>query len=119
LLFCYDDRQNHQTIEEIKTDRLIYPVSRDQALKLLKSFVTHFLPAFGTYEDAMVVNNWQMFHSRLSFALNTAMLHPRKVIEEPSQHGKKRLVTLKSTWLKVLFVKSLGGGNTYAAFIGH
>ena len=41
------------TMGEIKADRLIWSVSRDQALKLLKSFVTHFLPAFGIYEDAI------------------------------------------------------------------
>jgi deoxyribodipyrimidine photolyase-related protein len=78
------------TIGEVKADRLIWPVSRDQALKLLKRFVTHFLPAFGTYEDAMVANNWHLFHSRLSFALNTKMLHPREVIEAAVGAWKKK-----------------------------
>jgi len=68
------------TIGEINADRLIWPVSRGQALKLLKNFVTYFLPSFGTYEDAMAANNWHLFHSRLSFALNTKMLHPREVM---------------------------------------
>lgn len=68
------------TIGEIEPSKLIWPIARDQALKLLENFVTDRLPAFGTYEDAMVSENWHLFHSRLSFAMNTKMLHPSEVI---------------------------------------
>ena len=69
------------TIGEIQVDRLLWPTSRAQSLALLKSFVDDFLPAFGTYQDAMTVDNWYLFHSRLSFCLNTKMLHPLEVID--------------------------------------
>ena len=69
------------TIGEIQPNRLIWPITRDQSLSLVNSFVNDFLPAFGTYQDAMTDANWYLFHSRLSFALNSKLLHPLEVIE--------------------------------------
>jgi len=70
-----------KTLGEIQAHRLIWPVTRDQALELLDRFVTDVLPAFGTYQDAMLSTNWYLFHSRLSFALNSKMLDPLEVIQ--------------------------------------
>jgi deoxyribodipyrimidine photolyase-related protein len=47
----------------------------------LRAFVKSGLEAFGTYQDAMTAENWYLFHSRLSFALNTKMLRPLEVIQ--------------------------------------
>jgi len=69
------------TIGEIDPHHYIWPVSRKQALKLLKGFVRERLPHFGTYQDAMATESWSLFHSCLSFALNTKMLHPMEVIQ--------------------------------------
>jgi deoxyribodipyrimidine photolyase-related protein len=69
------------TFGQIDPDKLIWPVDRTQALALLKAFVKDGLPAFGTYQDAMTVKSWFLFHARLSFALNTKLLHPIEVIE--------------------------------------
>jgi deoxyribodipyrimidine photolyase-related protein len=69
------------TIGEIQPAKLIWPITRDQSLAALKHFVDHFLPAFGTYQDAMTRANWHLFHCRLSFAMNTKMLHPLEVIQ--------------------------------------
>ena len=74
-------KEEVKTIGEIQPAELIWPVSREQSLQLLENFVAEFLPAFGTYEDAMVAQNWHVFHSRLSFALNTKMLEPLEVIQ--------------------------------------
>jgi deoxyribodipyrimidine photolyase-related protein len=70
-----------ETIGTIQPTQLIWPITRAQSLALLKHFVETGLPVFGTYQDAMVSNNWHLFHSRLSFALNTKMLHPLEVLE--------------------------------------
>ena len=70
-----------KTFGEIEPDQLIWPTSRAQSLKLLKAFIKRGLAAFGTYQDAMTVENWHLFHSRLSFALNTKMLRPLEVIQ--------------------------------------
>ena len=74
-------QQKVATIGEIQADQLLWPTSRAQSLALLKRFVDDFLPAFGTYQDAMTVGNWYLFHARLSFGLNTKMLHPLEVID--------------------------------------
>jgi deoxyribodipyrimidine photolyase-related protein len=71
-----------KTFGEIKPARLIWPTTRAQSLKLLSAFVKSGLEAFGTYQDAMTAENWYLFHSRLSFALNTKMLRPLEVIQE-------------------------------------
>ncbi len=78
------------TIGEIQPNRLIWPITRDQALSLVKSFVNDFLPAFGTYQDAMTDANWYLFHSRLSFALNSKLLHPLEVIEPAVNAWQKK-----------------------------
>ncbi len=63
---------------------LLWPNSRRQALQLLQYFCTHCLPKFGQFQDAMTCNSdsqWSLYHSRLSFALNTKILHPLQVIK--------------------------------------
>ena len=70
-----------KTFGKIEPDKLIWPVDRTQALALLKTFVKKSLPAFGTYQDAMTAKSWFLFHARISFALNTKLLHPMEVIE--------------------------------------
>lgn len=61
-------------------DKLLWPINRHQSLELLSSFIEHSLPYFGTFQDAMIQNEWSLFHSRLSFSLNSKMLHPLEVI---------------------------------------
>lgn len=70
-----------QTFGYCDSDRLIWPINRQQALELLSFFVEHCLPYFGTYEDAMSKRHWSMFHSRLSFVLNTKILQPLEAVE--------------------------------------
>jgi deoxyribodipyrimidine photolyase-related protein len=64
-------------------ETIIWPASRQQALELLDHFCQHCLPLFGHYQDAMTgqhPHKWTLYHSRLSFALNTKMLNPLEVI---------------------------------------
>jgi deoxyribodipyrimidine photolyase-related protein len=65
-------------------DALLWPTSRAQALQLLTFFCEHLLPRFGQYQDAMTCQSkhaWSLYHSRLSFAMNCKMLHPKQVID--------------------------------------
>lgn len=70
---------------EIDAARLPWPIDRAQALALLAAFIRDGLPHFGTYQDAMSLQSWSLFHSRLSFALNTKMLHPMEVMKAALQ----------------------------------
>jgi len=74
----------------IDAERFTWPVNRTQSRKLLRHFITHCLPHFGTYQDAMDSRHDILFHSRLSFALNTKQLSPQEVIEAAINEWKKR-----------------------------
>ena len=61
------------------------PVNIKQAKKLVEYFCKNSLPFFGTYQDAMTLNGanrWALFHSRISFALNTKIISPRFVVSQ-------------------------------------
>ncbi|WP_419656304.1 deoxyribodipyrimidine photolyase [Desulfosarcina variabilis str. Montpellier] len=75
------DRCQVPTFGRVGPKRLIWPVTRKQALQQLQAFVDQRLPYFGTYQDAMTTESAFLFHSLLSFALNTKMLHPLEVIQ--------------------------------------
>ena len=70
-----------KTFGDIQPEQLIWPVNRSQAIAALNDFLTNRLPHFGTYQDAMTRQSWSVFHSRLSFVLNTKVLHPMEVIQ--------------------------------------
>ena len=70
-----------QTLGNIDPEKLNWPVDRSQAEAQLEWFCTEALPHFGTFQDALTEKDPFLFHSRLSFALNSKILHPREVIE--------------------------------------
>ncbi|MCM2680987.1 cryptochrome/photolyase family protein [Echinimonas agarilytica] len=76
-------RHGVKTIGNAHT-QLLWPTNRKQSLALLDHFCRYCLPNFGRFQDAMTANSphqWSLYHSRLSFALNSKMLHPMQVIE--------------------------------------
>lgn len=64
---------------------LDWPIHRKQSLALLDYFIAKLLPHFGRYQDALLQHHDTLFHSRLSFALNVKMLHPKEVIDAVEQ----------------------------------
>ncbi len=70
------------TIGSVDSKNFLWPISRDQSLALLEFFIQHCLKSFGTYQDAMDKNEWSIYHSRLSFSLNTKMLSPKEVVDQ-------------------------------------
>jgi deoxyribodipyrimidine photolyase-related protein len=71
-----------------------WPVGRAQALQQLAYFVDHVLAHFGHYQDAMHTDEPWLFHSLLSFALNTKMLNPREVVQSARQAWEQGRVPL-------------------------
>lgn len=70
-------------------EELPWPCTRQEALSLLSFFCQHCLLHFGRYQDAMTSQTphaWSLYHSRLSFALNTKMISPKQVIDAVLEH---------------------------------
>ncbi|NVK24183.1 MAG: cryptochrome/photolyase family protein [Gammaproteobacteria bacterium] len=80
------DRIVKQKIKSIGTlpESINWPVNRTQSRQLLHFFCREQLNRFGSYQDAMTCqadDKWGLYHSRLSFAMNSKMLSPKEVIE--------------------------------------
>ena len=73
-----------------------WPLHRGEALACLESFITHGLPHFGDYQDALSTQGWRLFHSLLSFALNVKMLDPREVVDAAEAAWREGRVPLAS-----------------------
>ncbi|WP_310393024.1 cryptochrome/photolyase family protein [Hymenobacter sp.] len=80
-------QQGVQTMGRLDPAEFSLPVTREECLQLLDHFVHQALPAFGTYEDAMTRRDGTLFHSRLSFALNTKLLSPLEVVQAAIAHA--------------------------------
>ncbi len=119
-LFHNDVRKLHQMIEksgvktfgDIDPSHLIWPVNRSQARALLNAFLKDGLKEFGTYQDAMTTQSWSLFHARISFALNTKMLHPLEVIEAAIRTWEKEKRTIKIQQIEG-FVRQILGWREY------
>ena len=59
-----------------------WPLNRDEALKHFDFFIKNILIHFGDYQDAMHKDEARMFHSLVSFALNTKMLSPAEIVSK-------------------------------------
>ncbi|MEL7291442.1 MAG: cryptochrome/photolyase family protein [Pseudomonadota bacterium] len=76
-------RHRIETIGRVENN-LIWPVNRNQSLSLLAHFCQVCLPLFGRFQDAMTDQHhakWSLYHSRLSFSINSKMLHPLEVVK--------------------------------------
>lgn len=69
------------TFGNINENNFSWPTSRSQSLEFLDYFCENLLKHFGDYEDTMHTDEKFLFHSRLSFAMNSKMLSPKEVIE--------------------------------------
>ena len=70
-----------KTFGNIDKNNFSWPTSRAECLEVLDYFCNNLLKHFGDYEDAMHTDQKFLFHSRLSFAMNSKMLSPAEVVE--------------------------------------
>lgn len=101
-----------KTIGSIDAENFIWPVNRKQSLELLDFFIEECLPLFGTYEDAMTPNDWSLYHSRLSFSMNTKLISPLEVINRAIDEWKKRPTQIEFNQLEG-FVRQIIGWREY------
>jgi deoxyribodipyrimidine photolyase-related protein len=105
-------KENVKTFGLIDDDILFWPISRQQALGVLSFFVEKCLSNFGRYEDAMIKQHWAMFHSRLSFALNTKMLHPMETVDAALQAWEQNKSRITLPQIEA-FVRQIIGWREY------
>lgn len=101
-----------KTIGNINASDFSWPANRKEALLQLDWFCKELLPAFGTYEDAMLTEHTTLFHSRLSFALNTKMLHPEEVIRKVIVHKNKNPDSISISQVEG-FIRQIIGWREY------
>ncbi|MGZ9674930.1 cryptochrome/photolyase family protein [Flavobacterium sp. GNP001] len=74
------------TFGAINATDFSWPTSRAACLEVLDYFCRKLLPYFGDYEDAMHTDEKFLFHSRLSFAMNSKMVSPKEVVDTVVAH---------------------------------
>ncbi|TKD55892.1 cryptochrome/photolyase family protein [Flavobacterium sp. ASW18X] len=70
------------TFGNIPDNNLSWPTSRADSLAVLNHFCKELLVHFGDYQDALHTQEYFLFHSRLSFAMNSKMVSPKEVINK-------------------------------------
>ncbi|WP_411768540.1 cryptochrome/photolyase family protein [Winogradskyella sp. A3E31] len=70
-----------ETIGTLSTKTFSYPINREQSLQQLNYFCEQLLIHFGDFQDAMHTNEVNLFHSRISFAMNLKLINPKTVID--------------------------------------
>jgi len=81
--------QNVKTIGKIDAKNFDHPTTRKECLAVLDYFCKNLLVYFGDYQDAMHPDEKYLFHSRLSFVMNSKMLHPKEVVETVISYWRK------------------------------
>ena len=101
-----------KTFGNIDPEHFNWPVTREDSLKVLRYFCEHLLVHFGDYQDAMDPEQVYLFHSRLSFAMNSKLLHPREVIDAVIDHWQTNKDTISINEVEG-FVRQILGWREY------
>lgn len=104
--------QGVKTLGHFDSSQFLFATSRTEALKQLDYFCKNLLPHFGDYQDAMHSEEVNLFHSRISFSLNTKQITPIEVIERAIScyRSKKRDISLSQV---EGFVRQILGWREY------
>lgn len=79
-----------KTMGKIDPTNFRLPTNREESIGILEHFITKLLPHFGTYQDALYTEDYYLFHSQLSFALNTKMISPGEVVNKTENSWQQR-----------------------------
>ena len=75
------EKSGIKTIGRFEGYSFPYPINRKQAMEQLDYFCEVLLPHFGDYQDALHTKEKFLFHSRLSFTMNTKILDPKTIVD--------------------------------------
>lgn len=93
----------------------VYPMTHEQAITRLKTFLKKLLPKFGPYEDAIREDILFGYHSVLSSSLNNGLLTPEDILLELRKRkgvpSGEALASIEG------FVRQIFGWRSYARLI--
>lgn len=120
LLFENDVREqlarirgsNIKTIGNINAQYLAWPINRAQSLKLLKYFCENGLHLFGTFQDAMHTDEWSVYHSRLSFSMNSKLISPIEVVNAAVEYWRANKKSIALNQIEG-FIRQILGWREY------
>lgn len=101
-----------QTMGNVQPKAFLWPINRAESLQLLAFFNENCLQLFGAYQDAMTPNYWSLYHSRLSFSLNTKMLSPLEVVQSAIGYWQKNQEKISIAQIEG-FVRQIIGWREY------
>ena len=103
---------NILTIGNCDENSFSWPTSRSECLEVLHYFCENLLKHFGDYEDASHTDEKFLFHSRLSFAMNSKMLSPKEVVDTVVDYYFKNEATITISQVEG-FVRQILGWREY------
>ncbi|MGP9790639.1 cryptochrome/photolyase family protein [Roseinatronobacter sp. NSM] len=73
-----------------------FHTDRAGALRALDHFITHALPDFGSYQDAMLSDDPYLYHAVIGLYLNVGLLHPLEVCQRAEDAYRRGHAPLNS-----------------------
>lgn len=120
LLFDHDlselngmiQSHNIPFIGRVEASHFTWPLHRQEALQVLDDFLENRLLYFGTYQDAMDTAEPYVYHSRLSFAMNTKMIHPIEIVQRAIDYWRENQARINLAQIEG-FVRQIIGWREY------
>ncbi|MFC3879711.1 cryptochrome/photolyase family protein [Algoriphagus namhaensis] len=101
-----------KTIGTIDSESFHWPTSRAESLEVLDHFCENLLVHFGDYQDALTTWDPFLFHSRLSFAMNSKMLSPLEVVKKVEAYWKENQSEISISQVEG-FIRQIIGWREY------
>ncbi|MDO8966605.1 cryptochrome/photolyase family protein [Algoriphagus sp.] len=106
------EKSGVKTIGKIDAENYPWPVSRAESLEILEYFCENLLMHFGAYQDALTTWDPYLFHSRLSFSMNTKMISPLEVVQTVEKYWYQHQNTISIAQVEG-FIRQIIGWREY------
>jgi deoxyribodipyrimidine photolyase-related protein len=96
-------REAHEYVEKNFPDNpgildpgIRYPITSTETIQWLDRFLDERFDSFGQYQDAMLKNGSNLYHSLISPMLNVGLITPGKLLQRITEHGLSHGIPLNS-----------------------
>lgn len=106
------EKSGVKTIGSVDAEKFPWPTSREESLDILDYFCENLLVHFGVYQDALTTWDPYLFHSRLSFSMNTKMISPLEVVQTVEKYWYQHQNTISIAQVEG-FIRQIIGWREY------